>query len=51
MLRRIIGKEVLRHMIPSSKGTYAFNKSVVIKGGGQIGVRRTRSNQHKPGAN
>ena len=51
MLRRKIGRKVLRRMVPSSKGCYILDKSVVVKGGGQVGIHRTKSNQHKTGVN
>jgi len=39
MLRRKIGRKVLKRMVLSSKGCYILDKSVVVKGGGQIGIR------------
>ena len=53
-LQKDFGKEgtnILRRMIPSSKGCYMLDSSVVVKGGGQVGIRRTKSEQNKPGAN
>lgn len=49
MLRKIIqermgketGKKVLKRIIPSSKGVYILDQSVVVKYGGQLGNRKT----------
>ncbi len=48
MLRRKIGKTATGQMIICSGGCYALDPNVVIKGTGQIGIHRTKSNQSKP---
>lgn len=54
-LQKDFGKEggtiILRRMIPSSKGCYTLDNYVEVKGGGQVGIRRTKSKQQKPGVN
>ncbi len=51
MLRKKIGKIATAQMITCSRGCYTLDSGVVIKGTGQMGMHRTKSNQHKPGVN
>ena len=45
------GTKILSRMIPSSKGCYMLDRAVVVKSGGQVGIRKTKSKQKKPGTN
>ena len=42
MLRKKIGSENLRFMVEFTKGGYKLAANVKLKGGGQIGIRRTK---------